>query len=315
MSIEWDKVKSKPDKPHKVLGQTLMDMRGKVTDLEANLQKKSSQLNENMTKLSTANNQILNLENTINEFNATITAKDEQLAQIPALSQQLSDLQAQLQGALAEKAAMEQANAVSGGEINALKAQVNDAAGLSQNVADLNAQLAQTNASLEQSNAAAQAKDAQILELSTVLTQKEAELGEGNNVFAQKDAQLANMQTALNEKDTMILSLNAKIEELSSDLSGKMQENVNLGAQLQEMEQAPPVEAPILPPTPVVNLPPTPEAPPIIPDYSMDSRIICPMCSATNIKDMEDKTKVLSYVGHVPIYAKKHVCRKCGYEF
>ena len=34
-----------------------------------------------------------------------------------------------------------------------------------------------------------------------------------------------------------------------------------------------------------------------------------------DIKTMEDKTKVLSYVGHIPMYAKKNVCKKCGYEF
>ena len=25
--------------------------------------------------------------------------------------------------------------------------------------------------------------------------------------------------------------------------------------------------------------------------------------------------EVLSYVGNIPMYAKKHVCKKCGYEF
>ncbi|MHA1745392.1 MAG: hypothetical protein ACTSWW_05300 [Promethearchaeota archaeon] len=310
MSIEWEKVKAKPDKPHKVLGQTLMDMRGKVTDLEANLQKKSSQLNENMTKLSTANNQILNLENTINEFNATIAAKDEQLAQLPALSSQITDLQSQLQGALAEKAALEQAKVVTDGEINALKTQVGEGAGLAQNIADLKTQLAQKDALLEQSTAAGQTKDQQIIELSSVITQKDSEIGESNVGSSQKDAQLENMQAAMTEKDQMIQSLNAKIEELSSDLSGKMQENVTLGSQLQEQAKVPVVEAaPVSIPEPISP----PEEP--IASYSMDSRIICPMCSATNIKDMEDKTKVLSYVGHVPIYAKKHVCRKCGYEF
>jgi hypothetical protein len=41
------------------------------------------------------------------------------------------------------------------------------------------------------------------------------------------------------------------------------------------------------------------------------------MCGAVghNIKVEEDKTKVLSYVGHIPMYAKKHVCKKCGYDF
>ena len=35
----------------------------------------------------------------------------------------------------------------------------------------------------------------------------------------------------------------------------------------------------------------------------------------TEIKDIEDKSKVLSYVGHMPMYARKHSCKKCGYEW
>ena len=49
----------------------------------------------------------------------------------------------------------------------------------------------------------------------------------------------------------------------------------------------------------------------------ISEEITCPMCSAVGgkIKIIEDKSKILSYVGHIPMYAKKHVCKKCGYEF
>ena len=51
--------------------------------------------------------------------------------------------------------------------------------------------------------------------------------------------------------------------------------------------------------------------------FTSDERITCPMCGAvgSDIKTIEDKSKVLSYVGHIPMYAKKNVCKKCGYEF
>ncbi|MHA1612090.1 MAG: hypothetical protein ACTSYU_08580, partial [Promethearchaeota archaeon] len=57
------------------------------------------------------------------------------------------------------------------------------------------------------------------------------------------------------------------------------------------------------------------EPEPEVPKYSMDTRIICPMCNGKDISDFEDKTKVLSYVGHVPLYSKGKRCRKCGYEW
>jgi hypothetical protein len=47
--------------------------------------------------------------------------------------------------------------------------------------------------------------------------------------------------------------------------------------------------------------------------------IVCPMCrgasKSPSVIIQEDKTKTLSYVGHLPMYAKKYVCTACGYEF
>ncbi|MEA2071292.1 MAG: hypothetical protein U9O98_08380 [Asgard group archaeon] len=41
----------------------------------------------------------------------------------------------------------------------------------------------------------------------------------------------------------------------------------------------------------------------------------CPKCGSENIKEEADKTKVLRYVNHTPIYAKIKVCRECGNRF
>jgi len=48
-----------------------------------------------------------------------------------------------------------------------------------------------------------------------------------------------------------------------------------------------------------------------------DDRIRCPMCGAVerNIKKIDDKSRVLSYIIIVPMYAKKYICKKCGYEW
>ncbi|NVM45506.1 MAG: hypothetical protein HWN79_11375, partial [Candidatus Lokiarchaeota archaeon] len=45
-------------------------------------------------------------------------------------------------------------------------------------------------------------------------------------------------------------------------------------------------------------------------------RRICPNCGATGfaIKEVEDKSKILSYIPK-PQYAKKSICTKCGFEF
>jgi myosin heavy subunit len=45
-------------------------------------------------------------------------------------------------------------------------------------------------------------------------------------------------------------------------------------------------------------------------------RRLCPNCGASGfaVKEVEDKTRILSYIPK-PIYAKKFVCTKCGFEF
>jgi len=46
----------------------------------------------------------------------------------------------------------------------------------------------------------------------------------------------------------------------------------------------------------------------------LEGRRVCPECSGTAFNTIEDKSHVLHQMGGVKIYAKKYVCRKCGYE-
>ena len=67
---------------------------------------------------------------------------------------------------------------------------------------------------------------------------------------------------------------------------------------------------------------PTPEpkqqAPSSYPSTESDGPIkrMCPNCNASGfaIKEVEDKSKLLSYIPKL-IYAKKRICTKCGFEF
>ena len=46
-----------------------------------------------------------------------------------------------------------------------------------------------------------------------------------------------------------------------------------------------------------------------------EKREHCPICGSLSTKKVEDKSKVLSYISIVPIYAKKYICMKCGFEY
>ncbi|MHA1865656.1 MAG: hypothetical protein ACTSVB_09645 [Candidatus Heimdallarchaeaceae archaeon] len=45
------------------------------------------------------------------------------------------------------------------------------------------------------------------------------------------------------------------------------------------------------------------------------ARIECPKCKSLNVKEVEDKSKVIAYFNHVPVYKKKIVCKDCTYEW
>ena len=46
-------------------------------------------------------------------------------------------------------------------------------------------------------------------------------------------------------------------------------------------------------------------------------RVICPVCGASGdaIEKVQDRSKIVDTVEGIPIYARKCVCKKCGYEF
>nr|MDO8081571.1 hypothetical protein [Candidatus Freyarchaeota archaeon] len=41
-------------------------------------------------------------------------------------------------------------------------------------------------------------------------------------------------------------------------------------------------------------------------------RVKCPKCGGINVKQVQDKGKVLSYIGQTPTYKKVWKCKDCG---
>lgn len=52
-------------------------------------------------------------------------------------------------------------------------------------------------------------------------------------------------------------------------------------------------------------------------EYRSEERLVCPKCGARgkDLKVEEDKSKILGYVGHAPMYGKINVCKKCSEKF
>ena len=46
----------------------------------------------------------------------------------------------------------------------------------------------------------------------------------------------------------------------------------------------------------------------------VEGRRVCPECGGTAFATHEDRSQILHQMGGVKIYAKKYICKKCGYE-
>ncbi|MHA1149067.1 MAG: hypothetical protein ACTSR8_12585 [Promethearchaeota archaeon] len=161
----------------------------------------------------------------------------------------------------------------------------------------------------------------------TTLNKENIELMEQLKVATKKIEALEAEIDSLKQDAQHTMELQNKIGELHKLLTNKEQEITQLTTQIAELNASistPP--EPSIENMPVTTAIPTPSQdltstlPPniSIPQFaSFDhTRKQCPNCgaSAFNIKEVEDRTKILSYIPK-PIYAKKNVCTKCGYEF
>ncbi|MFX1348507.1 MAG: hypothetical protein ACFE92_07530 [Promethearchaeota archaeon] len=116
-------------------------------------------------------------------------------------------------------------------------------------------------------------------ELNDELTKKENEITEISDELAKKDDKITKLNETLAGKEKIIEEQINKLQKAETELLAT--------------EPAEPAK------------------------YTSEERLICPNCGARgkDLKVEEDKSKVLGYMGHVPMYAKTNVCKKCGYKF
>ncbi len=120
-----------------------------------------------------------------------------------------------------------------------------------------------------------------------------------------------------NQLESQISELFALLEKSEIQISLLKDENFQLKAQIQKLQQqskptqyrSPQVETIKIPREVVATISPTDT------DIRQNKRK-CPNCGATgfSIKEVNDKTRIITYVP-TKIYMKKKVCTKCRFEF
>jgi len=171
----------------------------------------------------------------------------------------------------------------------------------------LSVELEETKINLEVKNKKLEKIDSEVYDLKKTVTIKEKE---SNRLSAEMDelkqkieelsyevAKGANKVTELNEE---IIKKENKITELNDILAGK--EKI-IEEQKDKLKKAETELSTLKPPEPT--------------EYTSEERLICPKCGAKgkDLKVEEDKSKILGYVGHAPMYGKTNVCKKCGKKF
>lgn len=202
-------------------------------------------------------------------------------------------------------------------------------------IGQLQNQINNANAQCADLNSQILVRDNQITQMSSQINSLQAtiegfqnQITQINNEKAQLLAQLPQLQNQLQQAQQENMNLQQQIGPLQAQVS-KLQEDISYKEKrIQELKEPKAVmpsslaqgitsQSPTFGSSPTIPTTSTPSAvtPSIDAGFSSGRRI-CPNCGATGfaIKEVEDKSKILSYIPK-PQYAKKSVCTKCGFEF
>ena len=206
------------------------------------------------------------------------------------------------------------------GTISQLQAQIGD---LNNQCAILNAQL------LEKDNHINQLSS-QIRSLQSTAEGYQNQITQLNNEKAQFQAMIPQLQNQVQQFQQENMSLQQQIGPLQSQINKLQEELTYKDRRIQELKEPKAVmpsslaqgvtsQTPSYGSTPSYISPDVSQTPSPSTEFSGglgSGRKICPNCGSTGfaIKEVEDKTKIISYIPK-PQYAKKNVCTKCGFEF
>ena len=132
--------------------------------------------------------------------------------------------------------------------------------------------------------------------------------------LSSKESESANLKSEISNLTSKVEELTSKNEEITKSLSEKESKLGELSKSLEEKEKVigeqkahfEKVETELSALKPV-----EPTA------HTSEDRLMCPSCGAVgkDIKTEEDRSKILGYIGHKPMYSKQNVCKKCSERF
>jgi DNA repair exonuclease SbcCD ATPase subunit len=200
---------------------------------------------------------------------------------------------------------------------------------LQSQMSDINAQCANLNAQLIAKDNQMNQLRGQLQNLQKTIEEYQNQITNVNNEKAQLQAQIPQLQNNLQILQQENMTLQQQIAPLHAQINKLQEELAYKDRRIQELKEPKAVMPSSLAQgitsqttgfgEPISFGAPTGSSMPSTPTLGTSSssgRKICPNCGATGfaIKEVEDKTKIISYIPK-PQYAKKNICTKCGFEF
>ena len=156
---------------------------------------------------------------------------------------------------------------------------------------------------------------------------KDEELGILNNKIDElntaKDEEINSLKLEISDRDEEINNLKIEISDLNGEVSSRDKELNKELSNIEELSEEIKIKEKLIEEQSTtikeieaeLNELKPPEI--LTDDTTSGDRLICAKCGAAgkDIKTIEDKSKPLSYVGNIPMYAKYKVCKKCGNQF
>jgi len=302
MTIDWSKAEEKLDKKQAVEGKILLELRGKSDYLKEKLEEANENLFQSKEKLhslsedhekSKAINRrdIKEKEETINNLKIEI---DEVRIELEKHSSKVSEIESLLKEK--EQKLLLITNS-SRSEISRITSELEDASRkISEIENDLNRSISNNNAKDEEIRRLT-GKTEELSQLTGLIEELETEKNnlkaQLKNLSEQKESEIQNLERSLDEKNKLLEGKAIHIEKVEKELDRLEPPEVEI-----KLENLKPLDLGTS-------------------AYPYETRIICPMCPAVgkNIREVDDKERILSYLGNIPMYAKKYVCKICGYEW
>ena len=292
MSIDWSKAEEKLDKKQAVEGRILLELRDKCDYLREKLEEANENLFQSKEKFhllskdheeskATNRREIKEKEEIINNLKIEI---DEIKIELEERNSKVSELEFLLKEK--EQKFLQITNS-SGSEISRITSELEDAIGKISEVEN-NLKIAISN--INNKDEEIRRVNGTIEELDIENNNLEAQI---KNLSEQKESKIQNLESALIEKNKLVKAQSLHIEEVEKELEDLKPQEVE-----KELENSKHLELEKS-------------------YYPYETRIICPLCQAVgkDIREVEDKKVILYYRGGIPIYAKKYVCKKCGYNW